>query len=553
MRPRYLSLLSAILLAGLSTVVAVAQRVAPPSQVTVQLLAINDFHGNLDPPSGTSGRVNGVPVGGVEFLSTHLARAVAAHRNSIVVAAGDLIGAAPLLSSLFHDEPTIEAMNALHLSVTSVGNHEFDHGPDELLRMERGGCASDGCQGGHPFKGASFDYLSANVVRDDTHATLLKPTAVRQIGGVRVGFIGETMRDTPGIVSAAGTKGLTFLDEAATANQYAAELVREGIRTIVLLIHQGGRQDDSGGAVDPNGCAGLTGAILPIVERLSPEISVVISAHTHRAYNCRVGGHLVTNAGAFGQMVTQIELQIDRHTGEVVSATATNRPVTHDVAKDPAETAILQNYRPRAEQVGGKPAGSVTADIPRRQNAAGESALGDVIADAFVAAARDVVGRGDIAFMNQGGIRADIVRGPRGTVTYRDLFAVQPFDNVLTVVTMTGEMIKQLLEEQFDRDETGARDILQVSGLGYRYRTDAPRRQHVDAGSITLNGRPLQSADRIRVAAPDFVIDGGGGFRTFGQGTERVSVVSDLEAVIGYFRSHSPVSPRSLNRIVRID
>jgi 5'-nucleotidase len=235
---------------------------------------------------------------------------------------------------------------------------------------------------------------------------------------------------------------------------------------------------------------------------------------------------------------------------------AANRIVTRDVPKDGGVSSILQNYLPRAEQIGAKVVGSIAAAIVRRPNAAGESPLGDVIADAFLAAARGS-GRADVAFMNQGGIRADLVpaAGPApGSVSYRDLFAVQPFDNVLTVVTMTGEMMRRLLEEQFDEGRPGGRDTLQVSGtLTYRYRASGPDGQHVDPDSIRIGSRTLQPGDVIRVAAPDFVIDGGGGYRTFARGTGRVAVMSDLDAVVEYFRTHSPVAPGAQNRIIRVD
>ena len=190
---------------------------APP--VTIQILAINDLHGHLEPPPGSNGRINAVEAGGAEYLATHLRQAIARQPNSIVVAAGDLVGASPLVSSAFHDEPAIEALDAIGLSVTTVGNHEFDEGYEELLRLKRGGChPRDGCQDGDAFDGARFEYLAANVVRKADGRPLFPAAAVRTVGGVKVGFIGVTTRETAQIVPASVTRDLAFVDEADAAN-----------------------------------------------------------------------------------------------------------------------------------------------------------------------------------------------------------------------------------------------------------------------------------------------------------------------------------------------
>ncbi|HEV3061836.1 MAG TPA: bifunctional metallophosphatase/5'-nucleotidase [Vicinamibacterales bacterium] len=536
-----------------------------PALVAVQLLAINDFHGNLEPPSGANGQMNSTPAGGAEYLATHLASAIADNPNSIVVAAGDLIGASPLISSLFHDEPTIEAMNAMNLAVSSVGNHEFDKGVGELLRMKRGGChPADGCQGGGEFKGAAFQYLSANVVRQATHATLFPATAVRTVGGVRVGFIGETLKGTPRIVSAAAIRGLTFLDEAIVANESAARLERQGVHAIVLLVHEGGRQRPAEGDSDPNECVNFGGAIESVVGKLTANIPVVISGHTHTFYNCRIGDHLVTSAGAYGQMITRINLEIDRSTGRIARASAANEIVTRDVARDPAVTSIIEKYGALAEGTANRVVGAVVGDIRRSANAAGESPLGDIIADAQLAATSAAAnGAAVVAFTNEGGIRSDIVAGAGplpardgrvAEVTYGDLFRVQPFGNVLTVFTMTGDMIKRLLEQQFDNPRPGAASVLQVSsGFTYRYRLKAPAGQHVERNSIAIAGRRIGPADRVRVAAVNFLVDGGGGYPALGQGTGKIVGVPDIDALVAYFKGHSPVAPGRQDRIIRIN
>jgi 5'-nucleotidase len=531
--------------------------------IAVQLLAINDFHGNLEPPSGTNGQINSTPAGGAEYLATYLRNAIAGNPNSIVVAAGDIVGASPLLSSLFHDEPTVEAMNAMHLAVSSVGNHEFDEGLAEVLRMARGGChPKDGCQDGDGFSGATFQYLSANVIRTATRAPLFPATAIRTVGGVKIGFIGETLKGTPAIVGPAGTRGLTFLDEASVANAHAARLKRQGVRAIVLLIHEGGRQTPAGGEpADLNQCANFSGPIDSLVRKLTPDIKVIVSGHSHRFFNCRIDGHLVTSASSYGRMITRINLAIDRSDGTITSASATNEVVTRDVEKDAAQTRIIAKYGALVEGVASTVVGSVASDLLRAANVAGESSLGDVLADAQLAATRGAdTGGAVVAFMNQGGIRADIAANAARSaahasdVTYSDLFNVQPFGNMLTVVTMTGAMITRLLEQQFDNPEGGSPQILQVStGFTYRYRLTAPAGRHVEADSISIDGRRIAPTDRIRVAASDFLVDGGDGFRVFGEGTNRVAGVVDVDALVAYFKARSPIAPGPQNRIVRTD
>jgi 5'-nucleotidase len=579
------------------------------ASVSVQLLAINDFHGNLEPPSGSSGAINGVTAGGSEYLATHLLDDIAKNPNSLVIGAGDLIGASPLLSGLFHDEPTVEAMNAMNLSVTSVGNHEFDEGWTELLRMQNGGCTGDDvankCKGG-TFSGAKYNYLSANVLRNPTKAQLaavvkynnaqktklkkhralcakkankkkatcrrpfkiklkatpkpaplLPATAIRTIGGVKIGFIGETLKGTPTIVTPTGVVGLTFLDEATTANAYAAQLKKQGVKAIVLLLHQGGGQTGT----DPNGCVGFSGEITPILDRLSPDIKVVVSGHTHNFYNCQINGRLVTSASSFGRMITKVNLTIDSATDEITAATADNEVVTRTVPKNAAQTAIIDKYKGLSAAIANRVVGTVTADITRTQNRAGESTLGDVIADAQLASTSPAnKGAAVVAFMNPGGIRAEITANAQtggeqpNQVTYSELFAVQPFSNVMTVLTLTGAQIKALLEQQFDNPATGQTRFLQVSsGFTYSYKLVAPSGQHVDAASIKINGTVVDPAANYRVAENNFLATGGDNFSVFKQGTNQLGGDIDLDALVAYFQAKSPVAPGAQNRITRTD
>lgn len=525
--------------------------------VDVQLLAINDFHGNLEPPSGSSGRIGTTPAGGVEYLATHIAQMRATNPNTLVLSAGDLIGASPLLSGLFHDEPTIEAMNLLGLDYNAVGNHEFDEGASELLRMQNGGCHPiDGCQDGDSFGGANFQFLAANVVRNDNGKTLFPAYKIRSLAGAKVALIGVVLESTPTIVTPSGVAGLTFLDEADTINALVPKLEAKGVHAIVVLIHEGGIP--TGGY---NECPGISGPIVDIVHRMSPDVDVVLSGHTHQAYNCQIDNKLVTSASSFGRLVTDVDLAIDRATGEVSRMSANNVIVTRDVAKDAAETALIGKYSAIAAPIGNRVIGSVTTDITRSTTPTGESALGDVIADAqFEATAAAGFGDAVAAFMNPGGIRADVVfsqisggEAP-GEVTYAEAFTVQPFANSLVTMTLTGVQIDAVLEQQFDNPSPGQNRILQVSG-GFAYTWDAagPAGGRVDPSSIKINGIPVDPSGTYRVTVNSFLADGGDNFTVLGQGTDRLGGAIDLDALVDYFGPHSPVPPGPQNRITRLN
>ncbi len=547
--------LAVLVLLSLLTIPVSAQ---PSGTVNVQILALNDFHGNLLPPAGSSGRVGTINAGGVEYLATHINNLRALNPNTVVVSAGDLIGASPLLSALFHDEPTIEAFNLIGLDFNAVGNHEFDEGWHELVRMQEGGCHPvDGCLDGDDFAGADFQFLAANVVRQDNGKTIFPAYKMRSFAGAKIAFIGMTLEGTPLIVTPSGISDLNFLDEADTVNALIPDLQSKGIETIVVLIHEGGVQS----APAPfNGCTGLSGAILDIVNRLDDEVDVVISGHTHQPYNCVIDGKIVTSAFSFGRLVTKVDLTIDRGTGEVVSMTANNLIVTRDVTPDSAETALINKYNAIAAPLANRVIGSITADITRTNNSAGESALGDVIADGQLDATNDP-GFGDavVAFMNPGGIRADLTYAGSpagegdGNVTYGEMFTVQPFGNSMVTLTLTGAQIERLLEEQFAGCTLGTARILQVSaGFTYTWQASGPVCDKVNPATIMLNGVMIDPGASYRVTVNSFLADGGDSFPILIQGTNRLGGAVDTDAFEAYFAAFSPVSPGPQNRITRI-
>jgi 5'-nucleotidase len=532
-------------------------RAAPDRRVLVRILAINDFHGNLAPPPGATGelrvgqRPDGTPdkvrAGGAAWLAEHLSRLRAAPpAHSVVVSAGDLIGASPLLSALFHDEPTIEAMNLMGLELHAVGNHEFDEGVAELKRMRQGGChPGEGCQGRERFAGARFEFLAANVV-DEKGDTLFAPYVVREFDGVKVAFIGMTLQGTPEIVDAAGIQGLRFLDEADTVNALVPGLKQQGVRAIVVLVHEGGVQK-GGGAYD--GCEGLSGPIVDIVHRLDPEVDAILSAHTHQAYNCVIEGRRVTSAASYGRLITDLELTLDATSGDVVDSSAHNLLVTRDGPGVPEVQSLVERYEQRAAPLRDRVIGRVTASLQQPHGSrwpSGESTLGNTIADAQRAAAREAGSQ--IAFMNPGGIRADL---DGGDVTYGKAFTVQPFGNSLVTLTLTGAQLHTLLEEQWEG--TPIRILQPSQGFSYTWKASAPVGQKVDPSSLRLDGAPVEATGHYRVTVNSFLAGGGDGFKVLATGTERQGGPVDVDALESWLKAHSPLSPPETNRITRVE
>jgi 5'-nucleotidase len=560
MKKSFQVLLAVVLFMLVFTLVAVPVSAKPSKTVQVQILALNDFHGNLLPPGGSAGRVGTVDAGGVEYLATHINNLRALNPNTVVVSAGDMIGASPLLSALFHDEPTIEAFNLIGLDFNAVGNHEFDEGVYELLRMQEGSCHPvDGCLDGDDFEGADFQFLAANVTWKDNDKPIFPAYKIRNFHGVKVAFIGMTLEGTPSIVTPSGISELNFLDEAETVNALVPHLKRRGIETIVVLIHEGGVQNPI--TSGHNECVGISGPIVDIVNNFNDEVDVVISGHTHQPYNCVIDNKLVTSAFSFGRLVTKVDLTIDKRTRDVISMTADNRIVTRDVEKASPLTDLIAKYQAIAAPLENRIIGSITADITRTTNAAGESALGDVIADAQLDATNDP-GFGDavVAFMNPGGIRADFTYAGSpagegdGNVTYGEMFTVQPFGNSLVTMTLTGAQIDTLLEQQFvgcaqtDRDR-----ILQVSeGFTYSWSLSAPACNKVDPATIMINGVVVDPTASYRVTVNSFLADGGDRFSVLVQGTDRLGGAVDTDALEAYFAVNSPVPPGPQNRITQV-
>ncbi|MFF6876654.1 bifunctional metallophosphatase/5'-nucleotidase [Streptomyces sp. NPDC012474] len=542
----------------------------------VQLLSFNDLHGNLEPPAGSSGRVTEhqhdgttktIDAGGVEYLATHLRQARKGEKYSVTAAGGDMVGASPLISGLFHDEPTIEALNKLDLDVTSVGNHEFDEGAKELSRLQKGGChPKDGCYTDKRFKGADFPYLAANVLDEKTKKPILKPYWVWKKNGVKVGFIGVTLEGTPDIVSAEGVKGLSFKDEVETINKYAKELQRKGVKSIVALIHEGGFPASTSYNYDcdsPGAGDGVSGPIVDIAKNVTPQVDALVTGHTHNAYVCSIADpagkpRMVTSAASFGRLYTDTTLTYDRRTGDIArtAVKSANRVVTRDVPKAPDMTELISKWNTLAAPIGNKPIGYISGDIG---NTGTETPLGDLIADAQLAHGKQLDAETDLALMNPGGIRAPLTYAAKagegdGVVTYAEGFTVQPFANTVNLQDFTGAQLIQVLKEQVSGPNAAAPKVLQVSsGLTYTLDLTKSGADRVVTDSIRLNGSAIDPAATYRVATNSFLAGGGDGFPTLGQGTNDVVGADDLTALEQYLTANSsaaePIAPPKADRI----
>lgn len=546
-----------LLAAAAAAVAAAASPAAAEDAVGLRILAINDFHGNLRPPPGgirisdPDDRTKKIAVsaGGAEHMATLVKQLGEGRRNTIFVAAGDLIGASPLLSGLFHDEPTIESLSMMGLAVAAVGNHEFDEGKDELIRMQNGGCHPvDKCQGPHPFEGARFHYLAASTIDTATGKTVFPPYEIRIFDGIPVAFIGLTLKGTAGIISPSAAAGLEFRDEAQSVNALIPELKARGVEAIVLLIHEGGWPSG-----DYNECPGISGPIVDIVKKLDRAVDVVISGHTHQAYVCEVDRRLVTSGDKFGTLVTAIDLKLDPATHDVISARADNVIVRTNIAKDAEQTALIAAYDKVAAPLANRRAGEITETLSRVPNAAGESVLGDVIADAQLAATRaEADGGAVMAITNPGGIRTDIVKTGDGTVSYADLFASQPFRNQLVTLTLTGAQLKAALEQQW-LDPARPR-ILQVSqGFSYAWDGAKPFGERVIAERMMLDGTRIAPDKSYRITVNNYLALGGDGFAALRDGKDAHFGAYDSDALFSYFQASKVLWPPSGGRIARID
>jgi 5'-nucleotidase len=518
-----------------------APKVGP---VAVQILAINDFHGNLEPPKSSTewveegGAKRREALGGAAHIAATLSALRDGQENTVTVSAGDLIGASPFTSANFLDEPTIIAMDMLGLEYNAVGNHEFDRGSAELLRMQQGGCGKyttrEPCQVDAAFPGARFKFLAANVLRADG-STIFPGSAIKDFGPVQLGIIGLTLEETATLVTPAGVAGLRFADEAASANALVPKLKAQGADVIMLAIHQGGRSD---GVYNVAGCPGLRGDILPILDALDPAISVVVSGHTHEAYACERPAkdgtpRLLTSGGRYGGFVSDIRLQVDPATGKWVSASARNVPVTRAATSNPQVQTLVDRYAAAAAPAAARIVGTLSGPAMHSDND-DETAAANLIADAQLAFTRaPQKGGAQVAFMNGSGVRTDLVPDAQGRVRYGQIFEMQPFGNGLVVLTLTGDQLRRTLEQQFpdERYPVGDQPRLLVPSEGFRFDYDLSRPKGQRIVAMTLNGRKIDPAATYRVTVNNFLASGGDGFTVLTEGKVVADGGLDLDAI----------------------
>jgi 5'-nucleotidase len=520
--------------------------------VALTIVGFNDLHGHLEAPAG-SVRIDGqkVPAGGATYLAAQIDAIRKEQSHVAVVTAGDMIGASPLLSALFHDEPTIEALTAMKIDASAVGNHEFDEGVEELLRMQTGGChKEDGCQDGDPFEGAGFPFLAANVTYKKSGETIFPTHIIREYDGVRVGFIGLTLEGTPAIVDPTGIADVEFHDEIRTINRVVANLVKDGINAIIVMIHEGGAP--TVGASGINDCPNISGPIIEIVEGIDLAVDAVITGHTHQAYICQIGNRLVTSAKSYGRLLTRIDAVLSRSTGDFITMGAHNILVAPDGETTKAIDVLIEKYDAIVKPLANARIGTISGPFSREPNDDGESPLGKLIADIQLAATNSPEkGGAQIAWMNPGGIRADLAGASDGVVTYKDAQQVQPFGNSLVTMTLTGDQVKAVLQQQFENSERPK--ILQTSaGFTYRWsRVDGPE-QSVMLTDLALHGTTIGEKEVYRVTVNSFLANGGDGFTTLLEGTDRLGGPVDLEALVTFFQKSETIGLRTDQRIEQV-
>lgn len=536
----------ALLLAGCATAPSTpASRPSTPrAPVEINLVALNDFHGNLEPtrytytPPGGKEPVT-IQAGGIDLIGGAMQAFRREDKDTLLVAAGDLIGASPALSGLFADEPTLAAMDRIGLAASSLGNHEFDPGKKELLRQQHGGCDSPrpekACRYDQGFKGAGYTYLAANVTDTETGKTLVPAWRVVDVKGVKIGLVGAVLKGVPSVVTSSGVRGLAFGDEADAINAQLPAMRAAGAQVFIVLIHEGGH---TGEPFDKVYCDGLEGPIVGIVKRLDPAIRLVISGHSHKGYLCKVDGRVVTQGDAYGHLLSRIKMKVDPVSGKVEDIDVRNVVMAPGAFTPDAQlTAWLKDVRARSQAVLDKEVARIAAPlVTRKQNDAGQSVLGGVVADAALAAARKEGAQ--IGFVNPGGMRNDLQSGERGGVTFGQAQAVSPFNNTLVVMDLTGAQLRTLLEQQWDRKE-GSTTLGASRNLAYQWDSTQPKGRRIVPGSLKVDGKAVEDKQTYRVVANNFLAEGGDGFPMFAQGTNRKDTgIADLDALIAFLKQH---------------
>ncbi|WP_026585008.1 bifunctional 2',3'-cyclic-nucleotide 2'-phosphodiesterase/3'-nucleotidase [Bacillus sp. J33] len=492
----------------------------------VQLLGINDFHGQLDTYNA------GLNAGGIEYLAAHLKQREATNPNTFMLHAGDAVGASSPVSALLQDEPTIKMLNEIGFDLGTVGNHEFDEGVEEMLRLINGGAHPKTVEKYGEFEGANFPYVAANVVDSVTKEPILPPYEIKEVNGVPIAFIGIAYSDTPGIVTPSGTAGVEFTDEAEAINKYTAELKGQGIKSIVVVTHNPAKSALDGS--DPQE------ELAEIANAVDDEVDVLFGGHNHQYTNTLVDGKLLVQSYSYGTAFSDVDLTIDPVTKDIVAKKAEIVTAARDIEPDAEIKQMLDTYIADAAPILNEVIGYTSTGISRDTNADGESPMGNLIADSMIAQTNT-----DFAFMNSGGVRASI---DAGDITWKEAFTVQPFGNDLVTLTLTGAQIKELFEQQWGSKER----IMHVSGLKVTY--DSSREAGDRIVSLVKNdGTPITAEQEYSVTVNNYMADGGDGYSVLLNGKNRTVDVVDLDALISFIKAHEEVNPAIEGRITKLN
>ncbi|MBT2268517.1 bifunctional metallophosphatase/5'-nucleotidase [Rhodococcus erythropolis] len=554
---RTCAVLATTLLATTATSLSGVATAQSQDTVSVRLLAFNDLHGSLRPPEGVRSEIRQAdgsltPAGGAAYLAAYVTQLRSQATNSLLYSVGDNWGSSALESAMFDDEPTVELLNRMKIDASAIGNHELDKGLAEFRRMQSGGCSAvDACTFSPSFDGANFPLMAANMTyTNGTPATL--PFTVNMVDGIPLGVIAISPANTSQIVTPGGIADLQFGDEVEAINRTADVLDFFGVKAITVLLHRGDEPAVEGG---PNDCNVESGPARDIALRASPKVDVIFTADSHQQYNCEFpdpagNPRVVIQGASHGRIVSVADVTIDRNTREVVrdQTSAFNQIVTHDISPDPDIQALADRAWSEASESAQRPVGTITADLTRDRVPSGESTLGNLVADAQLAAGST---RGaQLALTNPGGMREDLDFGTSGQVTYRQAYGVQPFGNSLEVLSVTGAVLKDALEQQFQigLDGTATERILSPSA-GFTYAMDRRAAPGSRISEMRLNGQDIAPDGVYSVVVNKFLAEGGDGFTALKNSTQMTGAGNDLDALTALFAAGSPVSPPATDRI----
>lgn len=491
--------------------------------IEVQLLGVNDWHGQID----VTRKVGGQNAGGAEYLAAYLKQREAENKNTLLIHSGDMTGGSSPASSLLMDEPTVEIMNELGFDIGTLGNHEFDRGVPELKRLLDGGYH----EATGDFEGANFPYVAANVVYKDSGKNLLPAYHIEKVNGISIGFIGIVTKDIKEVVIASALENIEVTDSAKAVDKAVAELKAKGVESIVVLAHAPATSKTDG--------TGATGESVALANAIDDEVDIILGAHNHAYSDAVVDNKLIVQAYSYGTAFTDIDLVIDPKTKDIVQKSAEVVTTFHSGIEPDAEIkAMVDGYKAEVAPLINREVGTSSEAITKTGDASGESALGNLIADSQRAAMST-----DIALMNPGGIRADL---DAGTITWGELYTIQPFGNQLVSMTYTGQQIKEVLEQQFTASNT---TILQVSGLSYTYDKSAPIGSKI-TDLKDVNGNAIVADTTYSVTLNNFLAGGGDGFTKLTGGINPVVGTVDLDALEAYIvKQNGPIAAPATNRI----